>query len=196
MDGVEKYLQEIESAIRGISRDDVRSVVDVLERTWQQKGTIFIIGNGGSAATASHMMNDLSKFTAVQGMPRVRAIALTDNVPLMTAYGNDQCYEDVFVEPLANLLQTGDVLVAISGSGNSRNVLRAAEFALEAGSTVVGLCGSPGGTLAQIATHRVIIPAELICQQEDGHLILNHVIALELRERITVAARRRQAANA
>jgi D-sedoheptulose 7-phosphate isomerase len=191
MDCVDRYLEEVQAAIRGIPREDVRRVVSVIERAWAEGRTVFIIGNGGSAATASHMMNDLSKYSSVPGMPRLRAIALTDNVPLLTAYGNDQKYEDVFVEPLTNLLQPGDVLVAISGSGNSGNVLKACEYAIEHSATVVGLCGQPGGALAQIASHRVVVPADLICQQEDGHLILNHVIAVALRERISLAAQRR-----
>lgn len=184
MDIVEVYLKEVEEAIRSISRADVRAIVDLLELAWQRDRTIFIIGNGGSASTASHMMNDLSKFTAVPGCKRVRAMALTDNVPLMTAYGNDLSYDDIFLEQLTNLLQKGDVLVAISGSGNSRNVLKACEYALEHGATVAALVGRPGGKLATLATRSVVVPADRIGQQEDGHLVLNHVLALALRERI------------
>lgn len=183
-DAVERYLLEIEHAIARISRSDVRAIVDLLEAAWRERRTIYIIGNGGSASTASHMMNDLNKFTAMEGCPRVRAIALTDNVPLMTAYGNDCSYEDVFVEPLKNMLEPADIVIAISGSGNSPNIVKAAEYAIEFGATVVGLCGSPGGALAKIAHRKVVIPAEHIGQQEDGHLILNHTIAMALRERI------------
>jgi len=130
------------------------------------------------------MMNDLCKFTSFEGVKRLRAIALTDNVPLMTAWGNDVSYESTFVEPLRNFLRPGDMLIAISGSGNSPNVIAACDYAIEIGATVIGLCGDPGGLLAQIAHHRVIVPAARIGQQEDGHLVLNHVIATALRERI------------
>lgn len=184
MDVVDRYFDEILTAIAAISRDDVRAVVDELYRAWSEGRTIFIIGNGGSASTASHMMNDLNKFTRHEGKPRVRAVALTDNVPLMTAYGNDQSYEDVFVEPLMNFLSERDVVVAISGSGNSPNVVKAIAYAIERGARTIGLCGSPGGKLAALAHARVIVPAEHIGQQEDGHLILNHAIAMALRERI------------
>ncbi len=184
MDVVERYLTEITSALAAISREDVRSVVDEIFAAWQRDATIYIVGNGGSASTASHMMNDLAKFTRRDGARRIRAVALTDNVPLMTAYGNDQCYEDVFVEPLANLIRAGDVLVAISGSGNSPNVVRAIEFARSQGARTIGLCGSPGGKLAQLAHVRVVVPAAHIGQQEDGHLVINHVIAPALHERI------------
>ena len=184
MDVIERYLQEIEAAIRAISRENVRAVVDELFEAWSQERTIFIVGNGGSASTASHMMNDFTKFTAFEGCKRVRAIALTDNVPLMTAYGNDVSYEQVFAEPLRTLMKPGDVLIAISGSGNSPNVIRAVEEARKLNGRVIGLCGSPGGKLATMADLHVIVHAAHIGQQEDGHLVLNHAIAMALRERI------------
>jgi D-sedoheptulose 7-phosphate isomerase len=183
MEAIEKYLSEIEQAIREISRDDVAAVVDTLEACWASGNTTFVVGNGGSASTASHMMNDLNKFTLVTGAKRFRAIALTDNVPLITAWGNDASYDDVFVEPLRNLMNDGDVVIAISGSGNSPNVLRAIEYANTRGTTI-GLCGFPGGKLAALATQRVIVPAMSIGQQEDGHLIINHAVATALRARI------------
>lgn len=187
MDVVERYLSEAEEAIRGIDRAAARAVVEALFEAWQGDRQIFIIGNGGSASTASHMMNDLGKFTRCETKPRIRAIALTDNVPLLTAYANDQSYDDVFVEPLRMLMRDGDVLVAISGSGNSPNVVRAAEYVRGRGNTVIGLCGSPGGRLAELAAIRVIVPASHIGHQEDGHLVLNHAFATALRERIASA---------
>ena len=184
MDAIDRYMNEVEAAIRGIDRDDVRRVVDALYEAWSSDRQIFIVGNGGSASTASHMMNDLCKFTRSERHHRIRAIALTDNVPLMTAYGNDQSFDDVFVEPLRTLMREGDTLVALSGSGNSPNVVAAIEYANAAGARTIGLCGSPGGKLAQLAHVRVIVPATHIGQQEDGHLVLNHAIATALRERI------------
>ncbi len=186
MDPIEKYLSEIEQAIREISRHDVTAVVDTLEACWASGHTTFVVGNGGSASTASHMMNDLNKFTVVPGAKRFRAIALTDNVPLFSAWGNDASYDDVFVEPLRNLMNDGDVLIAISGSGNSPNVLRAVDYANTKGTTI-GLCGFPGGKLAIAAKRCVIVPAMSIGQQEDGHLIINHAVATALRARIEAA---------
>jgi D-sedoheptulose 7-phosphate isomerase len=188
MDMVERYVAEMERALRALSRDDVRRVVGALFDAWRWEKTVWIIGNGGSAATASHMMNDLCKCTLVDGQPRFRAMALTDNIPLMTAVANDVDYAEIFVEPLRTHLRRGDVLVALSGSGNSQNVLRAVAYAKEAGALTIGLCGKPGGTLAKTADLRIIFPADRIGQQEDGHLILNHAIALALRERIELHA--------
>ena len=184
MDLIDLYLSELEDVIHRLPREDVQAVVEALMAAWRARRQVLIIGNGGSAATASHMMNDLNKFASVPGRPRFRAIALTDNVPLLTAVGNDQAYADVFVEPLRNLLQPGDTLIAISASGNSPNVVQAVEYALSEGATVIGFCGQPGGRLAQLAHLKVIIPSQRIGQQEDGHMILNHVLSFALRARI------------
>src|SRR5579872_1664846 len=186
-DPVETYLTDVETVVRLLSRDAIRAVVDALYDAWQQGKTIFIAGNGGSASTASHMMNDLCKFTAIEGTRRVRALALTDDVPFMTAVANDLDYAEVFVEPLRNLMNDGDVLIVISGSGNSENVVRAARYAGSRSGTVIGLCGNPGSRLHDLAQVVVTVPAASICQQEDAHLIVNHVVALALRERIAAS---------
>jgi D-sedoheptulose 7-phosphate isomerase len=184
VDIIDSYLNEVELAIRNLSRADITTVVDVLEAAWQRDATTYVIGNGGSASTASHMANDLMKCTRVDKARRVRVIALTDNVPIMTAFANDESYDTIFTAQLEALLRPGDVVIAISGSGNSPNVIRACEYAIESYATVIGLCGSPGGMLAKLAAHSVIVPAPLIGQQEDGHLVINHAVALALRERI------------
>ena len=184
MDAIDLYLDEVQTALGGISRSAVRRIVDALESVWASGATAYLIGNGGSASTASHMMNDLNKFTVVNGKKRFRAVALTDNVPLLTALANDGDFSEIFVEPLRSLARRGDALIAISGSGNSPNVIRAVEHALRYGITTIGLCGSPGGQLARIADVSVIVPASRISQQEDGHLVLTHTIACALRERI------------
>ena len=184
MDTIERYLQDVQNALRDLSRDDIRFAVGLLFAAWQRRATTWIVGNGGSASTASHMMNDLHKCTYVEGRPRFKALALTDNVALITAVANDVEYAEVFVEPLRAHLNPGDVVIAISGSGNSPNVLRAVSYAKETGAVTIGLCGDPGGKLATLADHRIVFPAPLIGQQEDGHLMLNHAIALALREKI------------
>jgi D-sedoheptulose 7-phosphate isomerase len=181
---IDTYLTELEQVIRRLSRADIEAVAEVLLDACRARQQVFIVGNGGSAATASHMMNDLNKFASVAGRPRFKAIALTDNIPWLTAVANDQSYQQVFVEPLRNLLQPGDVLVAISASGNSPNVVQAAEYAASQQAVVIGLCGQPGGRLAQLADYSVIIPSDRIGQQEDGHLILNHALVFALRARL------------
>src|ERR1700687_4150536 len=114
---IDQYLNELEAVIRQLSRADIEAVGEALFAAWRERRQVFILGNGGSAATASHMINDLNKFASVPGRARFRVLALTDNVPLLTAVANDQSDADVFVEPLQNFLQAGDVVIAISGSG-------------------------------------------------------------------------------
>jgi len=184
MNTIDQYLSELETVVRALSRPDIEAVAAALLRAWRERRQVFILGNGGSAATASHMMNDLNKFVSVPGRPRFRAIALTDNMPWLTAVGNDQSYAEVFVEQLENLLQPGDTVIAISASGNSPNVVRAVEYAQAHDATVIGLCGRPGGRLAELADLRVIVPSDRIGQQEDGHLILNHTLAFALRAQL------------
>jgi D-sedoheptulose 7-phosphate isomerase len=183
MDHIDTYLSELEIVVRQLSRADINAVVEALLDAWRGRRQVFIMGNGGSAATASHMMNDLNKYASVPGRPRFRALALTDNVPLLTAVGNDQAYAEIFVEPLRNLLQPGDTVILISASGNSPNVVAAAEYARSQGARVIGFCGRPGGKLAQMAD-QAVIPSDRIGQQEDGHLILNHALAFALRARL------------
>jgi len=184
MDLIDAYLTELEQVIHQLSRDEVRAAAEALMENWRARRQLFVIGNGGSADDESHMMNDLNKFTRVAGKHRFRCIALTDNVPWMTAVGNDQSYDDVYVEPLMNLLQPGDTLIAISASGNSPNIVRAVEYAKANGARVIGFTGRPGGKLAQLADLKVVIPSDRIGQQEDGHMVLNHVLSLALLERI------------
>jgi len=184
MQQVDTYLTQLETVIHNVSRADVEAVVAALLDNWRSRRQVFVMGNGGSAATASHMVNDLNKFTIVEGKHRFRAMALTDNVPWMLAVANDMSYADIFVEQLRSWLQPGDTVIGISASGNSPNVVKAVEYAKANGARTVGFCGHPGGKLAQLADLKVIIPSSLIGQQEDGHMILDHVICLTLLERL------------
>ena len=182
---VDDYITGLENTLKVVSRSEVQAVVDFLFDALFEDRQVFIIGNGGSASTASHMMNDLSKLTIRSGKPRYRAIALTDNMPLITAWGNDVSYDSVFVEPLRNLMRPADILVAISTSGNSSNILSAVTCAHEEFSgTVIAITGNQGGALADASDLVVRIPSEHIGHQEDGHLIVNHVVCNALAERI------------
>jgi D-sedoheptulose 7-phosphate isomerase len=139
------------------------------------------MGNGGSAATASHMANDLNKLAIVPEQPRFRAISLSDNVPCMTAWANDSAYEDIFAEQLSNFLDPGDVVIAISASGNSPNVIKAIRLAREMGAITIGFTGKDGGQLKPLVDICLCIPSDHLGVQEDGHIILDHVIANALR---------------
>ena len=180
-DPVDDYLNRLALTLGRISREEINAVIEVLFLAWKQRKQVFILGNGGSAATASHMANDLCKLTAVEGKHRFKAFSLCDNMPLFSAWGNDTAYEYVFSEQLINYVEAGDVVIGISASGNSPNVLRAMETAREHGAVRVGFSGLDGGQLRAHVEHYVLIPDDNIGRQEDGHMVLDHVIAHTLR---------------
>lgn len=186
---VSQYVDSLQDVLSRLPVRDIASVEMVLLEAWLRRNTIFVAGNGGSASTASHMVNDLNKGALVPGQPRFRAVALTDNVPLMTAWGNDAGYERIFVEQMANFLQPGDVFVAISGSGNSPNILKAVEWARQAEAVTVGLTGGSGGRLRTLADFVIVVPSNQMEQIEDVHLTLSHALCMSLRSRIANGAR-------
>jgi D-sedoheptulose 7-phosphate isomerase len=182
----EDYLSRLRSTLQEMPFDALSEVIGAIERAWVEGRQIFIAGNGGSAALASHMMVDLAKGTLGPSgrtrSRRVRVMALTDNVPLMTAWANDADYSRIFCEPLRNLGSPGDLLVAISASGNSANILLAARTARELGMHVVALTGFGGGELTTLADASFVVPAKEYGLVEDVHLILNHIVSGYLRE--------------
>lgn len=176
------YLSGVYEALQGLDLLAVERMVEVLHQARLLGATVFILGNGGSAATASHFACDLSKGTLVQGGPRFRALALTDNLPLITAWSNDVDYADVFVEQLKSLLRPGDVVIGISGSGNSENVVRALRWAKERMARTIAMVGFDGGRLRSVADLVVWVPCSVMEQVEDVHLILEHMITVMLRQ--------------
>jgi D-sedoheptulose 7-phosphate isomerase len=187
MQRIDSYLTQIARVLLDMPRGPIATIVEALWDTYQRDGTILICGNGGSAATASHFACDLAKATVRASHRRVRALALTDNVPVMTAWSNDQSYSDVFVEQLKTVYRPGDLLVAISGSGNSSNVLRAVAWAIQCGAPTVGLSGFDGGTLAHLARYSLHIANSVMPQVEDIHMAICHALATELAERVEQA---------
>jgi D-sedoheptulose 7-phosphate isomerase len=143
---------------------------------------IFIIGNGGSAATASHFACDLNKTARAMGWPRFRAMALTDNVPIITALANDDAYSSIFVEQLVNFLERGDLLIVFSGSGKSENVVRALAMANEMDANSIAITGGDGGFVKIFATHTIIVPSKNMQKIEDVHMMIVHLIITNLIE--------------
>ena len=174
------YLTGLKSVLDRLPLDVLEKLFTVIEKAHAAGQQIFVIGNGGSAATASHMMNDLNKGTLGHKgdapWKRFKVIALTDNVSLMTAWANDTDYNTVFSEPLKNLANRGDVLIAISASGNSPNIITAVEVAKQLGVKVLGLGGFTGGKLAQLADVCVVVPSNDYGPVEDVHMIIDHIL--------------------
>jgi D-sedoheptulose 7-phosphate isomerase len=180
LEQLDTYLTQLERTLAEISRDALGAVAQALWETYERDGTIIICGNGGSAATASHFACDLAKWTISPNQRRLRALALTDNVPLMTAWSNDSSYESLFVEQLLTHYRPGDLLVAISGSGNSPNVLQAITWANQAGAPTVGLSGFDGGKLARMARYSLHVQNHVMPQVEDAHSAICHALAVQL----------------
>ena len=170
------YKSELLKAIDSIDLTAVERVIDVLRRARDEGRHIFTCGNGGSASTASHFATDIIKGASFGRDKRFRIMALTDSLSTMTAYSNDVSYECVFVEQLKNFAEPGDVLIAISGSGNSPNVLRAMEYANSIGCHTIALSGRDGGKMAPLAQTHVQVCHPHMGRIEDGHLIVLHMI--------------------
>jgi D-sedoheptulose 7-phosphate isomerase len=174
------YLTDLKGVLDRLPLARLDPIVAAIEAAHAAGRQIFVIGNGGSAATASHMMNDLNKGTLGHKgdapWKRFKVIALTDNVSLMTAWANDTNFNTVFAEPLKNLANRGDVLIAISASGNSPNIIAAVEVAKQMGLTVLGFGGFSGGKLAQLADVSFVVPSNGYGPVEDVHMILDHII--------------------
>ncbi len=179
---INSYFAELDQMLRDISQAHLQAIVALLEEAYRNGHRIFIMGNGGSAATASHFALDLAKNTIILGAPRLKAISLTDNVPLITAWSNDTAYEHIFEEQLANMIEPGDVVIGMSTSGNSANVINALKLAKRSHASTVGLLGARGGFIKQIVDVYVLAPGQNIEQEEDAHLILAHVITRHMRE--------------
>ena len=179
---MDRYLTQLQGVLDRLPRDDIHSVIALLQYARANGRQVFILGNGGSAATASHFACDLGKGTICGGRQRFRVMALTDNMPLFSAWANDTGYENVFSQQLANWAQVGDVVIAISGSGNSANVLHAVRQARSTGAVTVGLTGFHGGQLKGLVDVKVVVPCDCMEQIEDVHLIVEHLICTILRQ--------------
>ncbi len=182
------YFLGVGSVLRRLPFALIDSVTDALWQAYVEGKTVYVFGNGGSAALASHCACDLGKGTTMHGKRRFRVVALTDNVPLMTAWANDASYDDIFSEQLAPLISQGDVALAISGSGNSPNVLKALQVAREAGAFTIGLTGFQGGKMKTLCDLCVIVPSDNMQVIEDLHVSVNHSLFTSLRARMCDAA--------
>ena len=170
------YLQQSLEAMRTISPDDVARLIEILQAARQGQKHVFVCGNGGSAATASHLAAGLGNEGSRGREKKFRVLALTDNIPWITSLANDSDYSAIFVEQLKNFAQPGDVLIVFSGSGNSPNVIRAVEWANDAGLLTVGITGRPGGKLANLARHTIFVESTHIGRVEEGHFLIQHLV--------------------
>ena len=172
---IESYLEQLENVLRSLPKEPIAKLVTWMAEARTRQRTVFVIGNGGSAATAAHFATDVGKGASLGRPQRFRVLSLTDNAPWITALGNDLEYEDIFVEQLKNLAQPEDLVIAISVSGSSPNVVKAMEWAKEHGCRTVGLVGGKGGRLKELADLSIVVPTEHFGRAEDAHLVICHI---------------------
>ncbi len=170
------YFSRLKHTIDAINLDEVNQLMNILMDAYENGKQIFVMGNGGSAATASHFVCDFNKGLSYGKEKRFKFICLNDNFPTMMAYANDVSYDDVFVEPLKNYFNEGDLVIGISGSGNSKNVIKAIEWANQNNGITIGLSGYNGGKLKQMSKYGVHIPINDMQITEDLHMVLDHCI--------------------
>jgi D-sedoheptulose 7-phosphate isomerase len=181
-----QYFEELQRTVPSLCHDSINRIADALVEANESGSTVYIFGNGGSAALASHLACDLGKGTAYcDGGRRFRVMALTDNLAVLTAWANDSSYEDVFSEQLRNFIKPTDVAFAISGSGNSKNVLNALQVARKAGATTVGFSGFQGGLMKNLCDICVVVPSSDMQIVEDLHLAMAHSIFRVVRSRMS-----------
>jgi D-sedoheptulose 7-phosphate isomerase len=184
IDSATGYFGALARVLRRLPYHVVDQITTALLHAYEEERAVYLFGNGGSAALASHFACDLGKGTAMNGSRRFRVLSLTDNIPILTAWANDSNYEDVFAEQLRNFVRPGDVVLAISGSGNSPNVLNGLKVAREAGAYTIGLTGFRGGKLKEICHLCLIVPCDNMQFIEDLHLCVTHSIFSGLRSRL------------
>ncbi len=189
----DQYLQEVARIASELDRQEIEKVLNILYEAWEKDRTIFIMGNGGSASTASHFVCDLNKWTIVEGKKRFRVVGLVDNVPWVSALTNDNGFESIYVEQLMNLAKPGDVVIGLSvhgGSGKdkagpwSQNLLKAMRYIQQNGGKAIGMSGFDGGPMKEIADACIVVPIHSTLLVESFHLTLEHLICDCLRERI------------
>ncbi|MBI2664027.1 SIS domain-containing protein [Candidatus Woesearchaeota archaeon] len=189
---IKSYFEQKKRDMDSINPEDVKVVVDALFQAWKDGKQVFIFGNGGSASTASHFACDLGKGTLQKvydpSEKRFRVISLTDNVAVMTAFANDVHFDEVFSQQLNNLVNEGDVVIAITGSGNSPNVIKGIEMAKRFKAKTFAFLGFDGGKLKDMVDHYIHVKSSHYGRVEDCHLMLHHLITDYLHKKIKESA--------
>jgi D-sedoheptulose 7-phosphate isomerase len=184
----EDYVREWGELLKSLDLNEINKVIEVLLRAYKNDNSVFIFGNGGSASTASHFACDLGKGTLGDhynlSKKRFKVYSLTDNVATITAYANDLGFEEIFSQQLKNLIKDGDIVIAITGSGNSENVVKAVKLANSHKATTIAFLGFDGGKLASMVDHKIVIRNDNYGIIEDAHDMLHHLIYSVLKERI------------
>lgn len=182
---VSDYLQEVRRLVGAVSDSEVSAVSGLIYDAYQSGNRVLLMGNGGSGSTASHFANDFQKGLLLAGDKPCQCLALTDSMSIILAWGNDTEFANIFEPQVRTWAGKGDVVIGISGSGNSENVIRAIRTANELGAHTVGLCGYSGGKLKEIAQQSIWVQSHNMQQVEDVHVVLLHAIYSDVLRRVT-----------
>lgn len=182
-DFIQENLQEQIYIIEQIKKDTtkIQKIFLKIKNARDNGKKIFVMGNGGSSSTASHFVSDLLKTSLVKKKKRIKAISLTDNIPVLMAWANDTSFENIFSSQLENFVEKGDLVIGISGSGNSKNILNAIKFANKMNAVTIGLSGGNGGRLAKISNVSFVIPNHNMLTIESMHIVICHLLTSMLR---------------
>jgi len=176
VESIQQYLGQVSELVLKIPPESVERMTSHILEAYRKGRRVFVFGNGGGSSTSAHFVCDLSKGTAMEGKPRLKAISLAENIPLLTAWANDTDYTNTFGEQLKNLVEDGDVVIGLSGSGMSPNVINAFRVARDSGATALLFSGFDGGRAVHVAHDSIVVPSTDMQQIEDVHMILTHII--------------------
>lgn len=179
-ESIENYIDSLHKGIDKVQTEEIETIIKKLLEVYEREGNVYIFGNGGSATTASHFVNDFNKGLCKNSSKKFKLHCLNDNVSSVLAIANDISFNEIFKEQLKNFLNPGDIVIAISGSGNSKNVITAIEYANGIGAETIGLVGYDGGIIKKLAKYSIHVPINDMQKVEDIHLILNHLISSAL----------------
>jgi len=173
---IQEYYEREIAAINALDKEELNKTMNALLEAYDRGATVYVMGNGGSSATASHMVCDFNKGTCYELDKKFKFVCLNDNIPLLMAIANDDSFENIFVYPLKDRLKKEDVVLAISGSGNSHNVVKAVEYAKEVGATIIAMTGYSGGKIDKMADYHLHVPADDMQITEDLHMGFDHMM--------------------
>ena len=177
---VDNYIKNHNNVMASLDQSEIEFAIDLIVKTWESDCQIVTCGNGGSANTSSHYITDWNKMSHLATGKQFKGVCLSDNTGLITAYANDISYDDIYSEQVKNLMNKGDLLIIVSGSGNSENVVRAIDVANEAGCETLAICGYDGGKVKKIAKHSVHIKSFDMQLCEDAHFMFGHMVMKRL----------------
>lgn len=188
LDFINNYIEDVKVLLDGVNRKQVEFMIEGLLDAWRHGKRVLMMGNGGSSSSVSHIVNDFQKCVQLETGKPIKALCLSDCTPLMMAWANDTAWDNIFAPQVACWVEPGDIVLGVSGSGNSMNVIKALEIANAAGAVTFGMAGFQGGKLKDTAAQCIVIPSDNMQRIEDIHMVLLHILFAAVLERARIEA--------